>query len=180
MLNYILSFFGILKLFLASFLFIFLVFRIYRKNPPRGTIFICIFFSLFFFIQYCEEVTKAFSASPNLHTFDAVVEDIRWPVDIVLIENKGEKYCRVTVTPGNPFASFMIFTSFRSGLPEYMFNMQGLLVDSTSDFQDDSRYQSQWGNAIKMKRIKQKDFLAETRGYGTNIEASPTNGHSSQ
>ncbi len=80
-----------------------------------------------------------------------------------IIHYKEKEYLRARPWSNN-FILFMSYNLYRlfllhSDLPEYIFDLNGNLIDYTGDSQDDPRYQDSWGRAIDVRMVSKQEYL---------------------
>ncbi|WP_339133409.1 MAG: hypothetical protein WGN25_12695 [Candidatus Electrothrix sp. GW3-4] len=139
----LLSFTGALLILLTGVLIVCLSIYFVRKNPKRGFTIQGTFLLLFMFFQYCDEVDKVFLPTQSISSFSDLSEEVDWPLELYKVESGKEEFIEAVVAPGK-LPTLIRLTSFRSGMPAYIFDIKGKLVDSTDDNLDDPRYQDKW------------------------------------
>ncbi len=161
----------------ASFLVLFLSIYLFAKNDRKGFKILVLLTVIMLYSLYCEKLDKIFLAPSYVSTFSQLKNETKWPLRLSLIETEGGNYIEAVIFPGK-IPALIRLSSFRSGMPAYVFNENGMLVDSSIDQHDDARYQDKWERAKKRKLITETDFLKiiKTSNSGLNL----TNGYSSQ
>lgn len=118
------------------------------------------FFFLFSFLLlvatysgYCNILDSIYYIAPKKDdSFQDVISRSRWPFLVDKITKDGHVYVELLVFPG-VVQSIVRVTSLRSGMPAYIFDMNGHLIDCTIDNYDDPSYQMKWENPKSRSRI---------------------------
>ena len=80
-----------------------------------------------------------------------------------LIKLNKEQYVRVRPISENAIVNlfYQIYRNIllNSWIPEYIFSLNGNLVDWTQDNQDDGRYQDKWDRSKELKEIQTDDVI---------------------
>ena len=156
----LLPFTGAFLVFLVGVFGICLSLYFVKKNPRRGFRILCTLLLLFVFFQYCDEMDKVFITTQTIYRFADLSEGSDWPLELYKVESDQEEFIEAVVTPGK-IPTLLRLTSFRSGMPAYVFDLNGNLVDSTDDNLDDPRYQDKWykPSYIPRQQIVENPFL---------------------
>ena len=85
-------------------------------------------------------------------TFEEAITESQWPFLADIISINSQKYVHIEVYPGL-IQSMMSVAALRSGMPAYVFNLEGKLIDYTLDNNNDSRFQKKWQYYDNWERI---------------------------
>lgn len=88
-------------------------------------------------------MNKVFLPTQSVFNFSDLSEGMNWPLELYKVGSGKEEFIEAVVAPGK-LPTLIRLTSFRSGMPAYVFNLKGDLIDSTDDNLDDPRYQDKW------------------------------------
>ncbi len=169
--------FGELFLLVAvSCLVLFFSMYISSKNSRSGFKILFLYSVIMSYFLYCEKLDDIFLVPLYVSTFSELNEETKWPLRMSLLETDlGGNYVEVTISPGK-IPALIRLSSFRSGMPAYIFNENGVLIDRTVDQHDDARYQEKWEKHKRRKLITKSNFLEIIRKGGS--KPNLTNDHS--
>lgn len=162
----------LLAVFIFASLSIFFCIQCLRFCEKRQKL---IFYFLFFisigyvYFSYCHIVDKIFviEVYPNDSIHD-VLKKSEWPflVDYIYVDN--DKYIEMETFPG-VIQSFLGLSALKSGMPAYVFDLKGNILDYTNNNNDDNRYLKKWGEVQKRTRITVKEALKTLEVSGLHI-----------
>ncbi len=122
-----LPFIGIFVLFAFSLSWIKLSFYVYKKKPKNGFLLLLFLSFLFIYFSYFRLLVDVYYYQIKIsNSFSDVITKSNWPFIVDLISAKGHEYIECEVFPGI-IQSLIRLTSLRSGMPAYVFNMEGKL-----------------------------------------------------
>lgn len=157
-LKFLLPFSEIILMVSASLLVISLSYYIFRKNNKKGLRILIIFSLTLLYFLYCEKLDNIYSAPSYTSTFSQLNTETKWPLRMTMIEAEDGQYVEAVIFPGK-LPSLVRLSSFRSGMPAYVFDLNGKLVDSTIDHHDDDRYQARWEKSKHRNGITETEFI---------------------
>lgn len=144
---------SVLLLIVVSSCWVAISFYFYKKNPRVAFWIVCSLAFLFVYFSYCRLVDQAFTVEEDFEaSFHDVLSKSKWPFLVDLMSVDGNDYIQLEVFPG-VIQSMIRVTALRSGMPAYIFDLNGRMVDCTIDNNDDIRYQKKWYNPEERTRI---------------------------
>lgn len=151
---------GIAILLLIQFSWILAAYVVFRKNANKGFFLLCLLALLLVYNSYRQNLDEFFSVPVDgIHsTFDEFYKRSKWPLQLDLITVKNTEYIEAVVSPGK-IPSLIRLTTFRSGMPAYVFDTKGNLVDYTIDHHDEARYQDKWERPTARESVTKEDIL---------------------
>ena len=150
----------ILLLILASWLII--GYKINIKNPKKGFWFLCVY--MLFSTHFCVATSEDISVTPRaeVNTFEKFQKaHMSQTFEYHLVKSNGEQFIRV-----RPFSSntslYLLYNIYRnfllnSWIPEYVFDLEGNLIDWTTDNHDDGWYQDRWDHSKEIKELGKEE-----------------------
>jgi hypothetical protein len=116
------------------------------------------------YFLYCDKLDKIYQAPSYITSFEQLNTETNWPLRMTMMQVEGEQFVEAVVFPGK-LSALIRLTSFRSGMPAYVFDSMGRLVDSTIDHHDDDRYQSKWEAYKQRKEITETEFTKMIKNH---------------
>lgn len=144
---------SVLLLVFFSLFWIYLSYRISKKNHKIAFRMICALSIILTYLSYIYLVEKSFLLKGDFDiSFEEAITESQWPFLADIISINSQKYVHIEVYPGL-IQSMMSVAALRSGMPAYIFNLEGKLVDYTLDNNNDPRFQKRWQHYDKWERI---------------------------
>lgn len=154
---------GVAILLLIQFVWILSSYLLFRKRAKNGFLSLCLLTLLLVYGCYRHSLDALFSVQVTSCSFSEVYDKSNWPLKLDIISVGGTEYVEAIVSPGK-LASLIRLTTLRSGMPAYVFNMKGHLVDSTIDHHDEARYQDKWERPDTRISVSKEGVLARFGG----------------
>ena len=154
----LLPFSGVAILLLISLFWILVAFLIFRKKAKWGFWLLCSLALLLIYNNYCRNLDELFSVSIDSCSFNEILNKSKWPLRLGIITVNNTEYVEAIIAPGK-VESLVRLTTLRSGMPAYIFDMEGHLVDSTIDHHDEARYQDKWARPDTRQSVSRDEVL---------------------
>jgi hypothetical protein len=151
---------GVAILLLIQFGWIFFAYLLFCKKAKKGFLLLCLLTLLLVYNSYRHNLDELFSVNGTFYSFNEVYNKSQWPLRLDLITVDNIEYIEAVVSPGK-LASLVRLTTFRSGMPAYVFDIKGRLIDSTIDHYDEARYQDKWERPDVRQSVSKADVIAK-------------------
>lgn len=146
-------FYSALVLVSFSLLWTYVSYRVGKKSHKTGFFMICSLSIILTYLLYVNLIDESFLLRGEFDiTFEEAITESQWPFLVDIISTNGQEYIHLEVCPGL-IQSMMSVIALRSGMPAYVFNVEGKLVDYTLDNNNDPRFQKKWQCYNNWKRI---------------------------
>lgn len=150
--------FAEVMLMLFATLFVALIaYFVFRKNRASGFRVMALLSLLLTYFLYCDKLDKVYLAPQYVASFEQLTAESNWPLRMNMMQIEGDQFVEAVIFPGK-LSALIRLTSFRSGMPAYVFDLTGRLVDSTIDHHDDHRYQTKWEIHKQRTGISETEF----------------------
>ena len=151
-----LPFKSVLLLVFFSLFWIYISYRISKKNHKAAFRMICTLSIILTYLSYVYLVEKSLLLKGDFDvTFEEATTGSQWPFLADIISINSQEYVHIEVCPGL-IQSMMSVAALRSGMPAYVFSLKGKLVDYTLDNNNDPRFQKKWQHYDNWERIPMK------------------------
>lgn len=147
----------ILLMIFATILVVFIAYFVFRKNRANGFRIMVLLSLLLLYFLYCNKLDKIYQVPPYVTTFKQLAAESNWPLRMTMIQTEGQQFVEAVIFPGK-LPALIRLTSFRSGMPAYVFDLKGKLIDSTIDHHDDHRYQTKWEDHKQKTEMNEAEF----------------------